>query len=174
MSTVRPGVFPVGQPQPRREGETIRLDVELQPSHIRTRIAERVIGEGVDLTQVPVLVCGGRGMDGDFATLAKLAEKLGGDVGGTRPPVDEGHIPRERQVGQTGVVCRPKVALTCGISGAFHFVVGIQDAGLIASINIDPEAPIFEYSDYYAVADAKQVLPELFAALEAEVEGAHV
>lgn len=174
MSTVRPGVFPVDEPQPGRMGEIVRVDVDLDPGQIRTQVAEQVIGEGVDLTQAPVLVCGGRGMEGDFDVLERLAGMLGGDVGGTRPPVDEGHIPRARQVGQTGVVCRPKVALACGISGAFHFVVGIQEAGLIASINTDPEAPIFEYSDYFAVGDTNQILPELVKALEREGEGARV
>ena len=71
------------------------------------------------------MIAGGRGVSGDFNILAKLAELLGGEVGATRPPVDEGYIERERQIGQTGVVCSPKIAICCGISGAFHFVVGI-------------------------------------------------
>lgn len=173
MSTVRPGVFPANEARPGRKGEIVRLEVDLDPAQVRTRLVERVIGEGVDLTQTPVLVCGGRGVDGEFDMLERLAALLDGDFGGTRPPVDEGYIPRERQVGQTGVVCRPKVALAIGISGAFHFVVGIQEADLIASINIDSEAPIFENSDYCVVADAKQVLPAVIEALERTTEGAH-
>jgi electron transfer flavoprotein alpha subunit len=165
MATVRPGVFPPGEPVRGRKGEILRFDFDLKKSVIHTEILERVVGEGVDLTQTPVLVCGGRGIEGDFAMMRDLAELLGGDVGATRPPVDEGYIERERQVGQTGVVCRPKIALACGISGAFHFVVGIQDADVVISINSDAEAPMFDYSDYCIVADVHQVVPALIEAL---------
>ena len=85
----------------------------------------------------------------------------------TRPPVDDGYIERERQIGQTGVVCRPKVAIVCGVSGAFHFVVGIQEADVVIAINTDAEAPIFEFADYCIVGDVFDILPALQASLEA-------
>jgi electron transfer flavoprotein alpha subunit len=151
MATVRPGVFPPGEPDPERKGEIVIMEVTLDEKMFRTKVMERVVGQGVDLTQVPVLVAGGRGIDGDFDMMRELARLLGGDIGATRPPVDEGHIERERQIGQTGVVCRPKVAICCGISGAFHFVVGIQGADMVIAINSDPEAPIFDFADYCVV-----------------------
>ena len=106
--------------------------------------------------------------------LYQLAQLLDGDVGATRPPVDEGFIERERQVGQTGVMCRPKIAINCGISGAFHFVVGIQDAEVIISINSDPAAPIFEFSDYCIVGNVEEIIPALIKSLEEIREAAHV
>ncbi len=166
MATVRPGVFPPGEPDPNRPGQVAKLDVKLDRSMIQTRLVERVIGEGVDLTQVPVLVAGGRGIDGDFELMRTLAALLGGDVGATRPPVDEGHIERERQIGQTGVVCRPKVAICCGISGAFHFIVGIQDADVVIAINSDPDAPVFDHADYCLVADVNELVPALINELQ--------
>ncbi len=168
MATVRPGVFPLSSPQPGRTGVVIPLEVNLRPEELRTRVVERVVGRGVDLTQAPVLVVGGRGIHGRFDLLQELAALLGGEVGATRPPVDEGLIGRERQVGQTGVVCRPKVAIVCGASGAFQFVVGIQNAGTVIAVNTDPEAPIFEFADYGVVGDALQVIPALIEALRAE------
>jgi electron transfer flavoprotein alpha subunit len=141
--------------------------VELSANNIHTRIVEQVTGDTVDLTQVPVIVAGGRGITGRFDLLRELADLLGGEVGATRPPVDEGHIPRERQIGQTGVVCRPKVALCCGISGAFHFLVGVQQAEVIIAINNDPQAPIFEQADYCIVGDALQIVPALVSAMKA-------
>lgn len=177
MATVRPGVFPPAAPDRQRQGQVVRLQLPEQSltqaqegGLIQTHIVERVLGQGVDLTQAPVLVAGGRGMGGDFALLRQLAELLGGDVGATRPPVDEGHIERERQIGQTGVVCRPKVAIACGISGAFHFIVGIQEAETVIAINSDPEAPIFEHADYCIVGDVHQVLPALIQALQLVTE----
>ncbi|HRT31007.1 MAG TPA: FAD-binding protein [Anaerolineae bacterium] len=98
--------------------------------------------------------------------MRELALLLGGEVGATRPPVDEGYIERTRQIGQTGVVCRPKIALVCGVSGAFHFVVGIQDAGTVIAINNDPGAEIFNHADYCVVGDVREVLPALVEKLK--------
>jgi electron transfer flavoprotein alpha subunit len=174
MSTVRPGVFIANDPDPSRQGELVEIRVKLKEADIRSRIVERHVGEGVDLTQAPVLICGGRGIDGNFDSLRELASLVEGEVGATRPPVDEGHIGRERQVGQTGVVCRPKVALNFGISGAFHFIVGIQDAETIIAINTDPEAPIFNHADYCIVENANKILPALINMLKSERESVHV
>ena len=165
MATFRPGVFPLRAPDPARRGEIIPVPATLTAEMLHTRVIERVVGAGLDLSQAPVLVVGGRGVEGDFATLRELAALLGGEVGATRPPVDEGHIERARQIGQTGVVCRPKVALVCGVSGAFHFVVGIQDAETVIAINNDPGAEIFNHADYCVVGDVHTILPELIAAM---------
>ena len=166
MATVRPGVFLAGEPDATRAGEVRRLDVTLPASARRTRVVEHVVGEGVDLTQAPVLVVGGRGVDGEFGMLRELANLLGGEIGATRPPVDEGHIERARQIGQTGVVCRPKVAIVCGVSGAFHFVVGIQEAETVIAINTDPDAPIFDFADYGIVGDVHDIVPRLIETLK--------
>lgn len=170
MSTVRPGVFIANDPDPSRQGDLVEMKVNLKKAEIRSRIVARHVGEGVDLTQAPVLICGGRGIDGDFESLRELAALVDGEVGATRPPVDEGHIDRERQVGQTGIVCRPKVALNFGISGAFHFIVGIQDAETIIAINTDPEAPIFNHADYCIVENAHKILPPLIKTLKSQRE----
>lgn len=171
MATVRPGVFPPGEPDPTRAGAVTPLAVEIPADVVRTRVVERVVGEGVDLTQAPVIVAGGRGVDGDFALLRELAELLGGEVGATRPPVDEGHIERERQIGQTGVVCRPKLAIVCGASGAFHFTVGIENAETVIAINTDPNAPIFDEADYCVVGDVHEIVPALLRQLRDEDGG---
>lgn len=165
MATVRPGVFQVGPANYTRKGQLTRFQVEIGEGLIRTKVIEQVKGRGVDLTQAQVLVAGGRGVDGNFEMLEELARVLNGEVGATRPPVDEGQIERERQIGQTGVICRPKVSINCGISGAFHFVVGIQEADLVIAINTDPEAPIFEYADYCIVGDAQKIIPALTEAI---------
>lgn len=174
MATVRPGVFQAQRARYGQQGEIVHVPVELTPDMIHTRVLERSVGEGIDLTQAEVLVAGGRGVGTDFSDLYKLAKLVGGEVGATRPPVDSGIIERERQVGQTGVVCSPKLAICCGISGAFHFVVGIEKSGTVIAINSDPEAEIFEYADYCISGDARQILPALIQALKAGEEVTHV
>lgn len=174
MATIRPGVFLIAKPSDFSVGTIHEIPIELEEDIIHTKVLERVIGEGVDLTQAEVLVCGGRGIAGDFATLKELAILLSGEIGATRPPVDEGQIERERQIGQTGVIGHPKLAIACGISGAFHFVVGIQDSDTVVAINLDPEAPIFEFADYCIVEDVSLVLPSLIQALKEKKVAADV
>ncbi|MCJ7622445.1 MAG: electron transfer flavoprotein subunit alpha/FixB family protein [Anaerolineaceae bacterium] len=170
MATVRPGVFSLVETERVSERSVIRLPVELNEEMIKTRVIERVIGKGVDLTRVPVLIAGGRGVAENLDMLRELAGLLDGEIGVTRPPVDEGLIERERQIGQTGVVCSPRVAICCGISGAFHFIVGVEKADVVISINTDPKAPIFGFSDYCIVDDANKVIPDLIKALQPEQE----
>jgi electron transfer flavoprotein alpha subunit len=173
MATVRPGVFSPGEVIPRSKGTVVPIPLDLAEGEIRTRILERVVGAGVDLTRAPVLVAGGRGAGDNFEMIEELAAMLNGEVGATRPLVDEGLIERERQIGQTGVVCSPKVAICCGISGAFHFIVGIEKAGIVISINSDPEAPIFDFSDYCIEGDVNQIVPALITVLRSVREVSH-
>jgi electron transfer flavoprotein alpha subunit len=168
MATARPGVFTIEKPRDFKVGTPQDIPVELTQDMIHTQILERIVGESVDLTQAEVLICGGRGVDGNFKMLEELAELLKGEIGATRPPVDEGHIERERQIGQTGVIGRPKLAVACGISGAFHFIVGIQDADMVIAINSDSDALIFEYADYCILGDVFEVVPALIQALREE------
>ncbi len=171
MATVRPGVFTRPLPDPSRQGEIRRLTVELTEADQRVRVLRRTTSKGVDITQAERLVIGGRGVQGDFALLRRLARALNGDIGASRVAVDQGWVGHDRMIGQTGSVTRPKLAIVCGVSGAMQFTVGIQDAGTIVAINSDPEAPIFEVADYCIVDDVFQVLSPLIEALEREKAG---
>lgn len=174
MATVRPGVFEAAKVDEEREGVVVRIPVSLKQDEIKTRLIEKVTGAGVDISGAQVILAGGRGVDGDFEMLAELAKLLPGcEVGATRPPVDEGFIERERQIGQTGVICRPKAAICCGISGAFHFIVGVEKADIIIAINSDPQAEIFEHADYCIVGDVNEILPKITACLQAALEAEH-
>lgn len=172
MATVRPGIFPLPQPALDRVGVIERLPVDLRAEDLKVEVLERVIEQQVDLTRARVLVAGGRGVNGDFRLLAELAAELGGEVGATRVAVDLGWIGRERQIGQTGYVTRPELAVVVGASGAMQFTVGVQQAGTIVAINTDPEAPIFEDADYCVVDDFQRVLPPLLERLRAARAGA--
>lgn len=173
MATVRPGVFQAEKLRRGQSSEIVYMPVDLSPGMIQTRIIERKISGSADLTLVPVLVAGGRGVGTDFSELEELAETLKGSIGATRPPVDMGIMERERQIGQTGVVCSPKLAICCGISGAFHFIVGIEKSGTVVAVNSDPEAPIFDYADYCIVGDLHKIIPLLTQKLRTALGEAH-
>ena len=121
---------------------------------------------GVNLADYDVLVCVGQGIGGaeNIARAEKLAEKLGGTLAASRPMVDAGILPYARQVGQTGKSVAPKLYLALGVSGAIRHLAGIN-AEVLAAVNTDPEAPIFERADYGIVQDCGAFLEEALAAL---------
>ncbi|HXH22789.1 MAG TPA: electron transfer flavoprotein subunit alpha/FixB family protein [Dehalococcoidia bacterium] len=165
MATVRPGIFPRPERRRGRRGEIVPVPVRLDPRDTRVRVLERSVGEEVDLTRATAIVAVGRGMRGELALAERLASLLGAEIGGTRVAADLGWIERSRQIGQTGVVTRPRLAVCCGVSGAIHFMVGVEAADCIVAINTDPDAAIFEQADYAVVEDAFAVLPHLIEAL---------
>lgn len=132
---------------------------------LRVRFMELVepAAADVDLTKVPILVAAGRGIQGreNLRMLTELAELLGGAVCGTRPVVDQGWLPRTRQVGRSGMIVKPRLYLALGISGAPEHVEGMRDSELIVAVNTDESAPIFDVAHYGAVADVLDVLPAL-------------
>jgi electron transfer flavoprotein alpha subunit len=118
---------------------------------------------GVDITKADVLVSVGRGIKEkeNIKIVEKLAEVLGGVVSCSRPVVDYGWLPAERQVGLSGKTVKPKLYMAIGISGAFQHMVGIKNSQMIVAINKDNQAPIFSIADYGIVDDVLKVVPEL-------------
>ena len=116
-----------------------------------------------NLKGAPIVVSGGYGVGSKegFDMLFELAKVLHGEVGGSRAAVDAGWIDNDRQIGQTGVTVHPKVYIACGISGQIQHIAGMQDSGIIISINSDPEAPINKIADYVITGTVEDVVPKL-------------
>ncbi len=116
-----------------------------------------------------MIVAGGRGA-GDargFEAIEALAALLGGELAGTRVAVEEGWIPAERQVGQTGQSVHPELYIACGISGAIQHRAGMMGSRYIVAINRDPKAPIFQVADWGVPGDLHEVIPEMIRQLKA-------
>ena len=116
-----------------------------------------------NLKGAPIVVAGGYGMGSkeNFDMLFQLAKVLHGEVGGSRAAVDAGWLDHDRQIGQTGVTVHPKVYIACGISGQIQHIAGMQDSGIIISINSDPDAPINRIADYVITGTVEEVVPKL-------------
>jgi electron transfer flavoprotein alpha subunit len=139
------------------------VDVELPESGARVTGFEEVGGGDVDIADADVLVSVGRGIEEEenLELVEELADALGATLSASRPIVDNGWLPKNRQVGQSGKVVTPDVYLAVGISGAVQHVAGMKGAETIIAINTDPNAPIFDIADYGIVGDLFEVVPEL-------------
>ncbi len=137
----------------------------------KTRIVERQEKKKgtVDLKNAKLIVSAGRGVKKkeDLALVNELATELGGAVGCSRPlSSDMGWLPEEHHIGLTGISVHPDLYFAVGISGQLQHVAGIKDSKVIAAVNIDKSAPIFEASDYGVVGDLYAVLPAIMKELK--------
>ena len=173
LATVRQAAFKPGDYGPLN-GSIERVESPLKEEPPGRKFIELVMsppGE-VDITAADIIVSIGRGIKDkeNLPMIEELAKLLGGVVACSRPIVDKGWLPKDRQVGSSGRTVKPKLYLAIGISGAFQHVVGMKDSELIIAINKDPKAPIFRFSDYGIVDDLFKVVPELIKQLK-EIKG---
>lgn len=124
---------------------------------------EEVAGDQVDLSKADVIVAVGRGVGGadKLDSTHQLAELLGAEIGASRPVIDSDWLPRDRQIGSSGQTVAPKLYIALGISGAIQHLVGMKGSGTVVAVNKDPNAPIFNVSDYGIVGDLHEVVPAL-------------
>jgi electron transfer flavoprotein alpha subunit len=129
---------------------------------------ESAAKDEVDLSRADVIVAAGRGVGGadKMGVIEALAQALGAEIGASRPVIDNGWLPRDRQIGSSGQTVAPKLYIAAGISGAIQHLVGMKGAAVVVAINKDPNAPIFSIARYGIVGDLHEVLPALTAAVK--------
>ena len=166
MATVREGVMKKEVLDENYKGEVIRHDVAKfvpETEYVVKVLDRHVEAAKHNLKGAPIVVAGGYGMGSkeNFDMLFDLAKELHAEVGASRAAVDAGFADHDRQIGQTGVTVRPKVYIACGISGQIQHIAGMQDSGIIISINSDPNAPINTIADYVINGTVEEVVPKM-------------
>lgn len=162
MATVRPGVFTPLEEDEARTGEVVDEAITLEDDPDYEIISHDKKAETTEpIDKAEVIVSCGRGVKEkeDLAMFEELAGLIGGRVGCSRPLVDEGWMPHELQIGQSGTTVKPKLIFNVGISGAVQYVVGMQNSKCIISVNRNDQAEILNASHYAAVADYKELIP---------------
>ena len=174
MATVRPGVMQKIDPIAGAKAEVIEYNPGFTPNNKYVEILDIVkeLSDTVDIMDAKILVSGGRGVGSaeNFKLLQDLADVIGGTVSCSRAVVDNGWLPKELQVGQTGKTVRPNVYFAIGISGAIQHTAGMEESDIIIAINKDDSAPIFDVADYGIVGDLNKIVPKLTEELKKVVK----
>ena len=174
MATVRPGVMQKIDPIAGAKAEVIEYNPGFTPNNKYVEILDVVkeLSDTVDIMDAKILVSGGRGVGSaeNFKILQDLADVIGGTVSCSRAVVDNGWLPKELQVGQTGKTVRPNVYFAIGISGAIQHTAGMEESDIIVAINKDETAPIFDVADYGIVGVLNKIVPKLTEELKKVVK----
>jgi electron transfer flavoprotein alpha subunit len=165
LVTVRQAAFAAQKPAQSANGQITETPTPLTEEMAAKRFVEYVLPPpgGVDITAAEKLVGIGRGIkdQANLPQMEELAKALSAVLACSRPIVDKGWLPSDRQVGSSGKTVKPKLYMAIGVSGAFQHILGMKSSDLIIAINKDPNAPIFSFADYGVVEDLFKIVPAL-------------
>lgn len=151
------------------------IDVKLDRNHLKSgiTICEKKYSQCTDdIMFQDILVAVGRGVQRkeDLQIFEQFAQLLGGQLASSRALVEKGWMPIERQIGLSGKAVRPKLLVTCGVSGSIQFRAGIVGAERIIAINKDSEADIFSVAHWSIVGDIYEIIPKLIDRLKRRIQ----
>lgn len=168
FATVRYKIFDAMERSDISSGEIIKCDIheDLLTSNIKVlnvHNKEKV----KSIEDAEVIIVAGRAIKKpeDLHMIESLAEKLGGMVATTRPLIEAGWADPRKQIGLSGRTVKPKLIITCGVSGSIQFRAGMTNSDMIIAINKDKSAPIFSVAHYALIGDIYEIIPALLEKL---------
>jgi len=170
LATVDPNVLELKKDREIKKPQIIDVKMEIRPETIKTKPIDYIKADPrtVDVAEAEIVIALGRGLRRaeHMKIIEELADVLRASIGGTRPAVDEGWIPPERQIGSSGKDISSILHIACGISGSGHYQSGIRDAKFTVAINLDRSARIFKIADLAIVGSLHEVVPALTKKLQ--------
>lgn len=169
FATVRYKIFNAPEKVENPNGKITICEIEKNKlqSNIKvleTKIKNKIIG--IEDAEVVVVVSRAFKKAEDIEMAEKLADLLGAQIGGTRPTIEAGWIDPRKQIGLSGRTVKPKLIITCGVSGAVQFVAGMKGSDYIIAINQDENAPIFDVAHLALIGDIYEIIPMLIEKIE--------
>lgn len=151
-----------------KECEIVSLNAPLGLTTLTELVDERYLQKKARSIEEAAIVVGvGRAVKKeDIPLVRELAEILQAAIGYTRAAVYEGIGDIESQIGISGKTIMPKVYLNLAVSGKNYHMIGIKGNPVIISVNIDQNAQIVSYSDYFIKSDYKTFLIEILKELK--------
>ncbi|XKE46381.1 electron transfer flavoprotein subunit alpha/FixB family protein [Halomonas organivorans] len=160
---------PVSETRHAAERLTLPQALPAQLSRIEDLGQVAVDPAGVALSEAEFILSAGNGVR-DWDGFHRAARVLGATEGASRVAVDDGFMPRDRQVGATGTWVTARVYVAVGISGAIQHLQGIQPCEKVVAINMDPGCDMIKRADLAVIGDSAQVLEALVALVERQRE----
>jgi len=164
FATVRYKIFNAPERMEKKSGELTFCDIDDDKLSSKINVIEVKKKEKVkSIEDADVIVVAGRGIkkEEDLKMVYDLADELGGMVATTRPLIEAGWMDARLQIGLSGRTVKPKLIITCGVSGAIQFVAGMNNADMIIAINEDPNAQVFDVAHYAIIGDIYEIIPSL-------------
>jgi len=169
LATVRYKVMdaPERQAEPSGKITVAEIDRAKLTSNINVlKITKKVVESSISDAEVIIAVGRGIKAEKDLEMIHELADLLEAQVAVTRPLIEAGWADAKKQIGLSGRTVKPKLIITCGISGAVQFTAGMNNSECIIAINKDPKASIFDVAHYGIVGDIYEILPKLISGIK--------
>lgn len=168
FATVRYKIFDAPNKISNPEGKIIECQIKGLKSNIEVlEIKQKEKVETIE--DAEIIIVAGRAIkkEEDLAMIYELADILKAQVAGTRPLIESGWIDPKKQIGLSGRTVKPKLIITCGVSGAIQFVAGMNNSDCIISIDEDENAQIFNTAHYILKGDIYNIIPKLIQNIKA-------
>lgn len=169
FATIRYKIFSAPQRSEDSAGKITVCKIEKEKLKSKITVLDVKKKQKVEsIEDAEVIVVAGRAIkkEEDLKMIHDLANLLKGQVATTRPLIEAGWADPRKQIGLSGRTVKPKLIITCGVSGAIQFVAGMNNSECIVAINKDKNAPIFKTAHYAIVGDIYEVLPKLIDKLK--------
>ena len=171
FATVRYKIFNAPEPCDNPSGKITTCEISQDKLKSSIEVIKIKSKEKVkSIEDAEYIVVAGRGIkkQEDLDLIRKLADSLDAQIATTRPLIEAGWADPRKQIGLSGRTVKPKLIITCGVSGSIQFRAGMSGSETIIAINIDKNARIFDIAHYGIIGDLYKIIPLLIQKIKTD------